>query len=117
MSSETMKEIVDRIKSRRIELELSFQDLANLTDMSKSTLQRYEAGGIKNIPLDRLKILAKALKVSPEWIMGWDEEHSSNEPEIRILAAHAIDDLTEEEQLEIIKYAKYIKSQREEIKK
>lgn len=74
MSDETMKAIVNRIKERRIELGYSFQDLANLTGMSKSTLQRYETGSIKNIPLDKLKVLASALRVSPEWIMGWDAE-------------------------------------------
>jgi Predicted transcriptional regulators len=72
MPDETMRSIIDRIKMRRLELEYSFQDLADLTGMSKSTLQRYETGGIKNIPLDKLKILAKSLNVSPEWIMGWD---------------------------------------------
>ncbi|QOX63696.1 helix-turn-helix transcriptional regulator [Anoxybacterium hadale] len=72
MPEETMRNIVERIKSRRIELEYSFQDLADLTGMSKSTLQRYETGGIKNIPLDKLKTMARALKVSPEWIMGWE---------------------------------------------
>lgn len=73
MSDDTMQDIINRIKSRRMELGYSFQDLADLTEMSKSTLQRYETGGIKNIPLDKLKILATALKVTPEWIMGWDE--------------------------------------------
>lgn len=68
----TMQGIIERIKERRTELEYSFQDLADLTGMSKSTLQRYETGGIKNIPLDKLKILAKGLKVSPEWVMGWE---------------------------------------------
>ena len=72
MPEETMRNIVERIKSRRLELNFSFQDLADLTGMSKSTLQRYETGGIKNIPLDKLKTLAKALEVSPEWIMGWN---------------------------------------------
>lgn len=78
MSDESMREIVERIKSRRIELDYSFQDLADLTGMSKSTLQRYETGSIKNIPLDKLKDLAKALKVTPEWIMGWESSKSDN---------------------------------------
>lgn len=72
MSDETMKEIMDRIRQRRLDLQYSFQDLADLTGMSKSTLQRYETGGIKNIPLDKLKIFAKALGVTPEWILGMD---------------------------------------------
>lgn len=71
MSEDTMEKIVQRIKERRSELGLSFQDLSDRTGMSKSTLQRYETGYIKNIPLDKLKVLAKALEVSPEYIMGW----------------------------------------------
>ncbi len=110
MPDDTMKDIIARIKNRRLELGLSFQDLADLTDMSKSTLQRYESGGIKNIPLDKLKILANSLRVTPEWIMGWDEGEDSND--IKTIAAHAIDDLTEEEQLQLINYAKFLKSQR-----
>lgn len=72
MSEETMFEIVERMKSRRLELGYSYQDLANKTGMSKSTLQRYEAGAIKNIPLDKIKDLARGLSVTPEWLMGWD---------------------------------------------
>ncbi len=40
-------------------------------------MQRYETGAIKNIALDKLKILSEALKVNPDWIMGWDEEEKS----------------------------------------
>ena len=39
-----MQKIMQRIKHRREELNLSFQQLADLTGMSKSTLQRYETG-------------------------------------------------------------------------
>lgn len=75
-TSEQMKSIMKRIKGRREFLKLSFQQLADLTGMSKSTLQRYETGNIRNIPLDKLEILAKALQTTPEWILGWDREIS-----------------------------------------
>lgn len=75
-TSEQMKSIMKRIKERREFLKLSFQQLADLTGMSKSTLQRYETGNIRNIPLDKLEILAKALQTTPEWILGWDREIS-----------------------------------------
>ncbi len=107
MSEETMRNIVERIKSKRVELEYSFQDLADLTGMSKSTLQRYETGGIKNIPLDKLKILAKALKVSPEWIMGWDlydeTEYTGNSKQFSMENSlkHSLDEETIKKVLEI----------------
>ena len=69
-----MQEIAGRIKERREYLGLSFQQLADSTGMSKSTLQRYETGGIKNIPLDKLDVLAHALSTSPEWILGWNRK-------------------------------------------
>ena len=53
---------------------MSYQQLADLTNMSKSTLQRYETRGIKNIPLDKLEPLASALSVTPEWIIGQEKE-------------------------------------------
>ncbi len=69
MNSETNL-IIERIKNRRKELGYSYQVLANKTNMSKSTLQRYETGAIKNIPLDKLKVLANALEVSPTYLLG-----------------------------------------------
>lgn len=74
-----MQSIIERIKNQREKLGFSFQDLATLTDMSKSTLQRYETGGIKNIPLGKLEILAKALQVTPEYILGWDEKEPATD--------------------------------------
>lgn len=69
--SDDFKAIAQRIKLRRTELNLSLQDVADITDMSKSTLQRYETGSIRNIPLQKLGILAKALQTSADWLLGW----------------------------------------------
>lgn len=73
-----IKNIMNRIQSRRLELKLSYQDLASKTNMSKSTLQRYETGSIKNMPVDKLGIIATALDVSPLWLLGFDENENSN---------------------------------------
>ena len=73
-----MNDIIDRIKKRRCELEMSYQDLAYKTGLSKSTLQRYETGSIKNMPIDKLEVLANALKVSPGYLMGWEEKSIPN---------------------------------------
>lgn len=81
INDKKFNDIMNRIQSKRIELKLSYQDLANKTGLSKSTLQRYETGSIRNIPLDKLEILANALEVSPMWIIGYDipiEKENSN---------------------------------------
>ena len=67
-----MKDIARKIKDKRIELGLSLQDLADLTGMSKSTLQRYETGYIRNIPIDKFELLAKALRSDPLDFLEWD---------------------------------------------
>ena len=63
-----------RIRERRETLGYSYQNLADLTHMSKSTLQRYETGQIGNLPLDKLETLAQALQCSPSYLMGWVED-------------------------------------------
>ncbi len=95
-----MSEIIDRIRTQRIYLGMSFQDVANITGMSKSTLQRYETGGIRNIPLDKLETLAKALQVTPAYLMGWEENESLqlNHKEQQLLKDyHSLNDLGKNE--------------------
>ena len=74
--------IIERIKTRRLELDLSYQQLAALTDISKSTLQRYETGFIKNLAVEKLEVLASALKTSPAYLMGWEETPKIEEPKL-----------------------------------
>lgn len=74
MSEFELNELINRIKTRRQELGLSYQDLSDLTGISKSTLQRYETGFIKKVPITQIEIIAKALNISPGYLMGWDEE-------------------------------------------
>ena len=44
-----------------------------MTGIPKSALQRYATGETEKIPINRLQIIAKALNVSAEYLMGWDE--------------------------------------------
>ncbi|MGX4600290.1 helix-turn-helix domain-containing protein [Faecalimicrobium sp. JNUCC 81] len=72
-----MSEVMNKIKNRRNELDISYQDLANRTGLSKSTLQRYETGSIKNMPIDKLELIANALDLSPAYLMGWEEKENT----------------------------------------
>lgn len=74
-----VNEIINRIKNRRQELDLSYQDLSDLTGISKSTLQRYETGFIKKVPITQIEIIAKALNVSPGYLMGWEDNKPLND--------------------------------------
>ena len=67
-------DIAIRIKQRRKELGLSLQDVSEIANISRSTLQRYETGSIQNIPLHKLGQLARALETSADWILGWSKD-------------------------------------------
>lgn len=60
----------NRMKAAREKMGYSFEELAKLVGMSKSTLQRYETGGIKKMPIDNVVPLAKALNVTAEYLLG-----------------------------------------------
>lgn len=71
----SLNDIRNRISQKKTELNLSYQDMSDKTGLSKSTLQRYITGDIRNLGLDKLEILAKALDVSPSYLMGWEDEN------------------------------------------
>ncbi|GAA0181007.1 hypothetical protein SH2C18_36020 [Clostridium sediminicola] len=75
MIEKVTNEIIQRIKDRRIYLGLSYQELADKTGLSKSTLQRYETGYIKKLSIEKLEILAKALDTTPSYLMGWEKNN------------------------------------------
>ena len=74
MSGKELTELIEKIKLRRLELGLSYQELSDLTGINKSTLQRYETGFIKKVPINQVQIIAKALNVTPGYLMGWEND-------------------------------------------
>ena len=72
MIKKELTELIEKIKLRRLELGLSYQELSDLTGINKSTLQRYETGFIKKVPINQVQIIAKALNVTPGYLMGWE---------------------------------------------
>lgn len=64
----------ERIKQRRKEIGMSADKLADLLGKNRSTIFRYEKGEIENLPLDILEPIAKALRTTPQFLMGWDED-------------------------------------------
>lgn len=62
-----------RIKARRLELNLSVDELAEKLGKNRATVYRYENGDIENLPTSILEPIAKALQTTPAHLMGWDE--------------------------------------------
>lgn len=70
----------NRLYERRKELGLTLEEVGNIVGVSKSTVKKWESGYIENMKRDKIALLAKALKVSPLYIMGIDcsPEQSNN---------------------------------------
>lgn len=77
--------IADRIRNRRIELGLSVDDLANLLHKNRATVYRYESNYIKSYSPDVLESLAKALRTTPSYFYGYDDD-GQVDPEIHIVS-------------------------------
>ena len=63
----------DKIKARRKELGLTLEDVGQIVGVSKTTIQRWESGEIKNQRRDKIVKLAQALQTTPANLMGWTE--------------------------------------------
>lgn len=66
--------IGNRIKQRRLELNLSVDDLAKKLNKNRATIYRYESNDIENFPTTVLEPLAKALETTPAYLMGWEQK-------------------------------------------
>lgn len=65
--------IYERIKQRRKEIGLSAEQVAEKLNVSPATIYRYEKNDIKKFPTEILEPLAKVLKTTPAYLMGWED--------------------------------------------
>lgn len=86
-----------RIKERRIELNISVDELAKRLNKNRTTVYRYEKGDIENLPMDILGPLAKALNTTPAYLMGWDSKPNSTINTITDYYKLSTEDLTKGE--------------------
>lgn len=67
-------ELANRLRSKRLENNLSLQEVADKLGISKVTVSRYETLDITNIPSDKIEGMAKLYNTTPAYLMGWEEE-------------------------------------------
>ena len=65
-------ELANRLRTKRIENNLSLQDVAEKLGVSKVTISRYETLDITNIPSDKIEGMAKLYNTTPAFLMGWE---------------------------------------------
>lgn len=71
--------IGERIKERRLALGLTLNDLSAKAGVSRQTIFRYESGEIKNIPSDKIELIARALETTPSYLMGWEDNGTQSD--------------------------------------
>lgn len=60
-----------RLKARRVELDLTLEDVGAIAGISRSAVQKYEKGIIKNVYVSMVEQFAKALRCNPAYLLGW----------------------------------------------
>lgn len=109
--------IGEKIKLRRAELGMTLEDVAKVVGTTRATIQKYENGIISNIPLEKVELLAVALRTSPAYLMGWETSAADEIPQqeyreelagqgVRLLL-DASANLTKEQLDEIVSFIKY----------
>lgn len=103
------KDLKTIIHNRRVELNLSLEELAKRVGVTRATIYRWESGDITTIKSDKLVALAAALEVTPEHLVGWPENSGVEYSEefIRALA-----ELTTEEQSYVMRFMEDLKKLR-----
>ena len=69
---EVMNILGDIIKSRRLELGLTLEQVGNAVGVGKSTVRKWETGNIQNMRRDKIALLADVLRMSPAELIDID---------------------------------------------
>ena len=72
-----------RIKSAREDLKLTKRELAKRIGVHESSINKYEKG-LVDIPLSKISELARVLKVTEAYLMGWEEKVSQTSQGLQI---------------------------------
>lgn len=73
--------LTNKLKVEREKAGMSLSELSKITGISKSTLQRYETGTTKKIPIEAIPTIERALKLPSGFLMGWsDKPQNENKP-------------------------------------
>ena len=101
--------INDKLSQRRKELGLTLEDVGKMVGVGKSTVRKWETGDIANMKRDKIALLAKALKVSPAYIMGWEEtKPADNADELDVENDKLFKNLTLEKKQQALEFLRFL---------
>ena len=97
--------IGQRIKNRRLELNMSVDEVANKLGKNRATIYRYEKDDIKDLPITVLEPLAKVLETTPADLTGWGAATDEKDIPLDIV----VDNMPEFSLSEKTHFKKYLK--------
>lgn len=110
----------DRIKSLRLNLNLTQEDIGNKIGVNKAAVQKWESGKVENLKRSTIAKLSEIFGVTPSYLMGWEDPAPLSAPELSPLQQKVVavmDNLNIEGQEKVLEYTedlaasgRYIKS-------
>lgn len=112
---EENKKIAERIAHSIQKSNLTYRELSKLTGVPSSTLQRYASGQTEKLPIDKLELIAKATKVSPAYLMGWEDGENNKSPPEKKEKTTPVEDGLSDAQRALIQFARTVPEEKAEL--
>jgi transcriptional regulator with XRE-family HTH domain len=81
----------DRIKEMRNKYGYTLLQIADRLGVSEATAQRYDSGGIKNIPYAHIEALSEMFNCDPAFLTGWTDRPGHSLSPISVKVARAFE--------------------------
>ena len=94
--------IHENIRMNRTKMGWTLEELGKMISVSKQTINRYETGEIKNIPYDKIELLATLFGITKGEMMGWEEVPDVTEVSDHVKLITLYNKLTDEQKKSII---------------
>lgn len=109
-----MNKFKDRLSEAMRSKGYSQSELARRSGVGRNSISDYLKGKYE-AKQDKIYLLAKALNVDEAWLMGMntDKERKAKGQSFETIAAHLEGQLTDEEWDDVLRYAEFLKAQRE----
>lgn len=69
-----MNDMGNRIRQKRLEQQMTMEQLATALGVKASAINKYEKGIVENIKRSTIQEMAKIFDCDPAWLMGFDQE-------------------------------------------
>ena len=110
-----MSEIANRIFKAMCDADMSYGELSRITGIPKSALQRYATGETSKIPIPRVEMIADALNVSADYLLGWSDtpiKKPTQMDELREEVLNLLVDLPVRDLFRVMEFAAELKAAR-----